>query len=124
VPQHDYNSLFWALKMGNYFCYIITNYSRTVLYTGVTNDLEIRLIEHFSYKGNPKNFTGKYNCHYLLWYQRFDSPNDAIEREKEIKGWKREKKIALIKDFNPDFKFLNSAIMEWPPREIVNRKDD
>ena len=110
--------------MGNYFCYIITNYSRTVLYTGVTNDLEIRLIEHYSNRGNTKTFSGRYNCFFLIWYERYDSPKTAIEREKEIKGWKREKKINLIKDLNPKFKFLNSEIMEWPPNEIVNRKDN
>jgi putative endonuclease len=50
--------------------------------------------------------------------------NDAIAREKEIKGWRREKKIALIKAFNPEMKFLNSELYDkWPPRDLFHRKD-
>ena len=80
----------------NYFLYILTNYKKTVLYTGVTNDLSKRLFEHKERK-NPSSFASKYKCFYLLYYERFQYIDDAIEREKEIKGWKRIKKEKLIK---------------------------
>ncbi len=107
----------------NYFIYIITNVSKTVLYTGITNDLNQRLIEHFLSAGDAKSFTGKYNVHFLLYYERYADVRDAIEREKEIKGWSRDKKIKLIKEMNPDFKFLNDEIFDvWPPKDMLHRK--
>ena len=93
----------------NYFLYILTNYKKTVLYTGVTNDLTKRLFEHKERK-NPSSFTSKYKCFYLLYYERFQYIDHAIEREKEIKGWKRIKKEKLINSFNPNWHFLNDDI--------------
>ncbi len=61
--------------MHNYFVYIITNFKKTVLYTGVTNDFERRLTEHFINRNNDKTFAGKYKCHYLLWFERFQDHN-------------------------------------------------
>ena len=91
-----------------YYTYILTNKAKTVLYTGVTNDLELRLIQHKeSVIGNKSSFTGQYNCHYLLYFETFQNIRDAIAREKEIKGWKRQKKIELIKTTNPLMNFLN-----------------
>lgn len=57
-------------------------------------------------------FTQKYNCHFLIYYEHFQEINDAIEREKKIKKWRREKKEALIDDFNPEWRFLNKEIYE------------
>jgi putative endonuclease len=94
----------------NYYVYIVTNYSKTVLYIGVTNDLSRRLYEHKEGIGTSKNFTGKYHCHYLVYYEHFININHAIEREKELKKWRREKKDALIKTQNPEWRFLNSEI--------------
>ena len=94
--------------MKTYFTYILTNKHKTVLYTGVTNNLKRRLQEHV--QGINKSFTYRYNIHFLLWYQEFNWIQDAIEREKEIKGWRREKKDKLITDFNPEWKFLNDKI--------------
>jgi putative endonuclease len=91
-----------------YYIYIITNKAKTVLYTGVTNHLKIRLQQHkdnISF-GN-KTFASKYHVHFLLYYEKFTWIQEAIGREKEIKGWRKEKKINLIKTINPDFNFLN-----------------
>jgi putative endonuclease len=98
-----------------YHVYIITNVTKTVLYTGVTNNLQRRLTEHFLNQGKLNSFTGKYNCFYLLYYESYKYVFDAIDREKEIKGWSRKKKENLIKTENPNWLFLNSTLMEWPP---------
>jgi len=97
----------------NYFVYIITNRNKTVLYIGVTNDLAGRIEEHKedSFKGK-RTYAGKYNCYYLLYYEHFDFIEDAIDREKEIKGWLRKKKENLINTLNPDWEFLNDKIEE------------
>ncbi|MGN6435479.1 MAG: GIY-YIG nuclease family protein [Agriterribacter sp.] len=111
-------------KRTTYSVYILTNFTKTVLYTGVTNDLQQRIVEHYLSRGNDRNFTGKYNVFYLLYYEDFQYINDAIAREKEIKGWSRAKKIALIQSFNSEMKFLNTELFgEWPPKEMFHRKD-
>ena len=105
-----------------YYVYIITNYKKTVFYTGMTNNLIQRVIEHYLDRGNLKTFTGKYNCFYLVYYECSQYVNNAILREKEIKGWRREKKIELIKSFNPSLKFLNHELLgEWPPANPTHR---
>ena len=91
----------------NFYVYIITNKNKTVLYTGVTNNLQRRLSEHRE-KLNPKSFSAKYNLEFLLYYEHFGWIQLAIAREKEIKNLTREKKLNLIKDFNPEIKFLNN----------------
>ena len=96
----------------NYFVYIVTNKNKTVLYTGVTNDIYRRLYEH-EQNSKPfrhKSFAGQYNVYFLLYYERFEYIEHAITREKEIKGWRRSKKEALINSTNPDWKFLNDEI--------------
>ncbi len=81
----------------NYFVYITTNITKSVLYTGVTNDLKRRLFEHEEDANTEKkHFTGKYNAYYLVYYERFEFIEHAIEREKQIKGWIRQKKETLI----------------------------
>ncbi len=84
----------------NFFVYITTNPGKTVLYVGVTNDSERRLFEHFHNKGNSKTFAGRFYCYNLIYYERYSSINDAIEREKEIKLMTRAKKEELIKSLN------------------------
>jgi putative endonuclease len=93
--------------MKEYFVYILTNATKTVLYTGMTNNLNRRLAEHQQGDGIESAFTAKYGVKYLLYYERFQRVIDAITREKEIKGWRREKKIRLIESENPYWKFLN-----------------
>lgn len=89
-----------------YYTYIITNKAKTVLYIGVTNNLRLRLQQH-SEKLNTNAFTSKYNIHFLLYYEKFTWVQQAIAREKELKGWKRERKIGLVKSINPKLEFLN-----------------
>lgn len=89
-----------------YHIYILTNKVKTVLYIGVTNNLKIRLQQHRE-SLNPNSFTTKYNVHYLLYYEKFAWIQLAITREKELKGWKKDKKIELIKTINPELNFLD-----------------
>jgi len=90
--------------MKYYYVYIMTNKSRT-LYTGVTNDLERRVGEHKS-KTIP-GFTSKYNITKLVYYEDSIDITVAIAREKQIKGWLRVKKIALIEAMNPEWRDLS-----------------
>ncbi len=89
----------------NYYVYILTNKSNTVLYTGVTNNLERRTNEHI-YKIDKSGFAERYNCDKLVYYEQTTDIEVAIEREKQIKKYKRQKKIDLINNFNPDWKNL------------------
>ena len=90
----------------NYYVYILTNKSKTVLYTGMTNNLKRRLQEHKE-KQNPTSFTAKYNVDFLLYYEHYGWVQQAIAREKEIKLMKRHRKLELIQELNPNFDFLN-----------------
>ena len=100
------------LGLHNYFVYIVTNKNKTVLYVGVTNNLQKRLQQHFENSSTfyTKTFTGKYNIYNLLYYERYDDIRQAIAREKELKGWRRSKKEELINSTNPDWIFLNDQI--------------
>ena len=105
-----------------YYIYIVTNPEKKVLYIGVTNNIVQRLIEHWINRGHQKTFAGRYFCCNLLYYESFQYVNDAITREKELKGWRRQKKIDLILTMNPDLIFLNDTVCNgWPPKEITNR---
>ncbi len=83
-----------------YYIYIATNKSNA-LYTGVTNDLRRRMYEHKNKL--VKGFTSKYSIDKLVFYEIFNSPLEAINAEKKLKGWDRKKKIDLIKTKNPKF---------------------
>ena len=76
-----------------YHVYMLANWNNRVLYVGVTNSLERRLYEHKN--GLIEGFTKKYRLHKLVWFESTEDVRSAIEREKEIKGWKREKKNAM-----------------------------
>lgn len=93
------------------FCvYIVTNPEKTVLYTGMTNDLVRRLQEHCESSGQPEKCAGKYYCHRLVYWEHHQYVRNAITREKEIKGWRREKKVELINSINSEWRFLNDDI--------------
>ena len=96
-----------------YYVYIMTNKSRT-LYTGVTNNLMRRVYEHKN-KLVP-GFTSKYNIQFLVYYEAGNDINAAVAREKQIKGWLRSKKIALIDSMNPQWKDLSE---EWDISNII-----
>lgn len=89
----------------NYFIYIITNKNNTVLYTGVTNNLERRVLEH-KHKMNKGSFSARYNVEKLVYYERYSHIEEAIAREKQIKAGSRQKKINLIDSINPEWKDL------------------
>jgi putative endonuclease len=93
-----------------YFVYVITNRSKT-LYIGVTNNLVRRVREHKL--GGGSSFTTRYRLDRLVYFERFDFIQNAIEREKEIKGWRRIRKIALILSVNPAWRDLS---VEWYER--------
>ena len=100
------------MQLKQYYIYIMTNKSRT-LYTDVTNNLERRVSEH-KQKLIP-GFTSKYNITRLVYSEEFLDIRDAIAREKQIKGWLREKKIVLIESINPEWKDLSEAWNERDP---------
>ena len=101
------------IGMHNYYVYILTNKDRKVLYIGMTNSLENRLAQHRAEAaGDKTTFAGKYNCIFIIYYERFQYVNDAIIREKELKGWTRAKKEILINSFNPDWEFLNDKLFQ------------
>jgi putative endonuclease len=105
--------------MNLFYVYILTNAHNTVLYTGVTNDLERRCSEHK--KKLIKGFTQKYNVDKLVYFENFDIIEDAIAREKQIKGYSRTKKNALIDQFNNEWKELHYNGKNLNP---VNQKSD
>ena len=93
----------------SYYVYITTNPKKTVLYTGVTNNLPRRLHEHYETRGEKDKFASRYYCYNLVYYDEpYASIHDAIAREKEIKKWRRAQKEELINGFNPEWNFLNA----------------
>ena len=81
-----------TLGTHNYFVYILTNKTKTVLYTAVTNNLNERLLWHKNPENVLNQFTTRYKCYNLIFYEQFQNIETAIKREKEIKGWTRKKK--------------------------------
>ena len=90
-----------------YYIYILSNKSHSTLYIGMTNDLERRIMEH--------------NCHKLLYYESYSDANQALDREKQLKKWGREKKERLIRSMNPDYKDLaeDFSTSASPPLEMT-----
>lgn len=92
-----------------YYVYILSNYIRSTLYCGITNNLKRRVWEH---KNNfVKGFTQKYQIHDLVYYEIFDDPESAIEREKQIKNYSRLRKEKIISNFNPKVEDLYPSII-------------
>lgn len=92
--------------------YIMTNKNKTTLYVGVTSNLHSRIYEHKTHV-YPKSFTAKYNLEYCVYYEFFPLIEEAINKEKEIKKWRREKKKKLISTLNPEWNDLWEEIKEW-----------
>lgn len=88
-----------------YYVYILTNFSNTVLYIGVTGNLERRIYEHKN--GLLEGFSKKYKVNKLVYFEQGFDINEAIYREKQLKNWHREWKIILIKQTNPDLEDLS-----------------
>ena len=98
----------------------MTNRSRTVLYTGVTNSLEGRLWFHRN--NTIKSFTKMYKVDRLVYYEQFDDVRDAISREKEIKGWRREKKNQLVQTLNPQWSDLGLELFGTGSGKVTRRE--
>jgi len=114
----EVNSMYLILKR-SYFVYIMSNRSKT-LYTGVTHSLMRRVAQHK--RGEGGAFTSKYKIDRLVYYERYEDVPRAIGREKEIKGWLRTKKIALIVSRNPAWHDLSDACYEryqWQPENCI-----
>ena len=94
--------------MKDYFVYMMTNRSRVVLYVGVTSRLDGRVCDHRSQV--VEGFTAKYKLNRLVYYEQFSDPISAITREKEIKGWRRAKKNALVETLNPKWEDLTELL--------------
>ncbi len=94
------------MNLGNYYVYITTNPGKTVLYTGVTNDLKRRVFEHYKNKGNSKIFAGRYYCYKFIYYEHYPDIRQAIFREKEIKNMNRKKKDELVSANTPKWNFI------------------
>lgn len=92
-----------------YAVYILTNYNETTFYIGVTGNLPKRIWEHKNKVVD--GFTKKYNLNKLVYYEITDSPESAINREKQLKRWHRQWKINLIKEQNPNFEDLYEKII-------------
>jgi putative endonuclease len=95
--------------MKRYFVYILTNYTRTTFYVGVTNSLRQRLFQHMN--GFGSKFCQRYNLKYLVYFEEFSSVGDAIAREKQLKNWHRDWKINLIRSVNPGMKDLREELL-------------
>lgn len=93
-----------------FYVYIMSNYKRTVFYTGLTNNIVRRTIEHQS--GYGSEFTRKYKLAYLIYFEEYQYIGDAINREKEIKGWLRKKKVNLIKSTNSNLIDLSEDLFK------------
>ena len=93
-----------------YYIYIMSNQNDTVLYIGVTNNIERRIQEHKS--GLIPGFTQKYNCDKLVYLETYSDINQALDREKQLKKWRREKKDWLIKRQNPEYVDLSGGFLD------------
>ncbi|MCE0524211.1 MAG: GIY-YIG nuclease family protein [Methylacidiphilales bacterium] len=107
------------MEMRDYYVYILSNNAQ-VLYIGVTNNLEGRLFEHLRDR-DPASFVARYNLDRLVFYESYPTPSEAIAREKQRKGWNREKKKRLIREGNPMWRNLledlKEGMMELPEND-------
>ena len=101
------NPVFCSL-MNTYYVYLLASSRRGTLYTGMTNDLVRRV--HLHRSNLVPGFTSRYHVHQLVYYEITTDVRAAISREKQIKGWSRVKKLALIENSNPDWVDLSGSI--------------
>ena len=96
-----------------FFVYLLTNKTNGTLYVGVTNSLHRRLWQHKT--GAFEGFSKRYGLHRLVYFEEFRDIRDAISREKQIKGWLRAKKVALVIEKNPHWQDLSAGWYERLP---------
>ena len=94
----------------NYYVYILASATNYTIYIGVTGNLIRRVYEHKNHL-DPDGFTSQYNVHKLVYFEQTTDVRAALEREKQLKGWRRSKKNALIESMNPQWKDLYPMIM-------------
>ena len=94
-----------------YYVYILANVTNVTVYTGVTNDLVRRVYEHKTH-ADPKSFTAKYGVSKLVYFEQTSDVRAALEREKQIKSWKRARKNALVETMNPKWEDLYPTILQ------------
>ena len=104
-----------------YFVYIVTNFNRNAFYVGCSNHIVRRTIEHQHEIGSE--FTRKYKLKYLVYLEEYQYVQDAIVREKQLKGWGRAKKLKLIKKHNPELKNLSEELFEMYGIDEKERKE-
>jgi len=100
----------FAMKPG--FIYIVTNYTNSTLYVGVTSDLYFRIKQHKN-KQHPDSFSARYNLNKLIYFESFQMIEDAIAREKQLKAGSRIKKVKLIDSINPEWNDLYYNIEDY-----------
>ena len=108
------------MSTGPYFTYILASRSHT-LYVGVTSDLQKRVFQH-KWKEHD-GFTERYNCDRLVWFEINQDVRNAIAREKQVKHWRREKKIALIEKMNPAWLDLSKDWYDVEPADLKRATD-
>ena len=91
-----------------YYVYITTNPAKKVLYIGITNNIADRLAQHYAHRGSSETFAGRYFCYNLVHIEEYPDVDTAIAREKELKGWTRARKDALIAVENPKWDFIQT----------------
>ena len=94
----------------NYYVYILASATNYTVYIGVTSDLIRRVYEHREHL-DPDSFTSKYDVHKLVYFEQINDVKAALEREKQLKGWRRSKKNALIETMNPEWKDLYPELL-------------
>jgi putative endonuclease len=109
-----------AMHAGSYFSYIMASRSHT-LYVGVTGDLHRRVFQH-KWREHD-GFTERYSCDRLVWFESYQDVGKAIAREKQLKGWRRDKKIALIEKMNPAWVDLSRNWYDVEPADLKRAAD-
>ena len=94
----------------HYYVYILANVTNVTLYIGVTSNLLKRVYEHKTH-ADPKSFTSKYNVHKLVYFEETTDVRVALEREKQLKKWRRDKKNFLVETMNPEWKDLYPELL-------------
>jgi putative endonuclease len=112
-----------SINMKLYYLYIITNYTNSTLYIGITSNLQRRLYQHIT-KIDANSFSSKYNIKKLVYYEVFRNVRSAIEREKQLKGWTRKKKNNLITNHNPEWRNLLEQILPKYPSAGLRQNDN
>jgi putative endonuclease len=120
TPHFANQAYYQAMHEHSYCTYIMASRSHT-LYIGITSDLLKRVFQH-KWKEH-EGFTARYNCDRLVWFERYQDVQRAIAREKELKAWRRSKKIALVESANPTWTDLSRDWYDLEPADCLRAQD-